>query len=338
MESSTPVPEDRPQQAGGYAPPQAPYPTGGGYVPREGGRRTGWIVAAAVIVVLLLTLGGCCAALASIGSRPGGGAAITGNNGIALIHLDGTIQDSGASATGADPVRLIRLLKKADADTHIKAVLLRINSPGGTVSASQEIAMQVARMKKPVVADIGDTGASGAYYIASQSDEIVATPSSAVGSIGVVLTVPNVEELMKKLGIKVTSIHEGTFKDAGSPFRSVTPTETAMLKADIKPAYDQFIADVARGRKLPEAKVREMATGWVWPGVVAKDMGLVDKLGNYSDAVDEAARLGKVSGRPEVVDYDQTDVFGVLSRLAGAAERLGAPSAATDVLKGTVPR
>jgi protease IV len=335
MDADTPETRPASPAAPQYAPqqPAGGYPPQGGYAPRERGR-TGWIVAGVIVAVVLLTLGGCCAFVASIGGR---GASTTSGN-IALIHIDGTIQDSGAGATGADPERLIRLLKKADDDTGIKVVLLRINSPGGTVSASQEIAMQVARMKKPVVADVGDTGASGAYYVASQSDEIVATPSSAVGSIGVIIEAPNVEELMKKVGVKVTVIHEGKFKDIGSPFRSMTPSETALLQEDLKPAYEQFIADVAKGRKLPEAKVREMATGLVWSGVVAKDMGLVDKLGNYADAVDEAGRLGKITGKPDVVDYDQTNVFSAITRLTGAVEQLGAPSAATEALKGAVPR
>jgi protease-4 len=143
---------------------------------------------------------------------------------------------------------------------------------------------------------------------------------------------------MKKLGVSVTVVHEGTFKDAGSPFRSVTATEKVMLLQDLKPAYDQFIAAVAKGRKLPESKVRAMATGWVWPGVTAKDMGLVDVLGNYADAVTVAGRAGGLGDEPQVIDYDATDIFGVLGRLVGAVERLGAPSALGGTVGGTVPR
>lgn len=332
MESTTPGPESAPQPA--YYPPQPQS----GYQPPPPRSHAGLIVAIVIGALLLLMLGSCVAVIATIGRTSGGPSSPVGGNGVALIHLDGTIADGGANATGSSPERMIGLLRKADKDSGIRAVLLRINSPGGTVSASQEIAYEVRRMHKPVLADIGDTGASGAYYVASQSDEIMSTPNSAVGSIGVIVELPNVAELLKKIGVSVTVIHEGTFKDAGSPFRAITPTETAMLKEDIKPAYDQFIADVARGRKLPEAKVREMATGWVWPGVVAKKMGLVDKLGNYADAVNEAGRLGGISGEPQVVDYDQTDVFGTLGRLVGAAEQLGTPNAALDRLKGALPQ
>jgi protease-4 len=291
----------------------------------------GTVLLAALAVLLLLALGSCCAIAASIGSMGGIGRSASGGpgsgSGVAVIHLSGTISDGGADAQGASPEHFIRLLRKAAKDDDVKAVLLRINSPGGTVSASQEMAMEVARMRKPVIADIGDTGASGAYYVASQCDTIVATPSSAVGSIGVILEVPNIEELMKKLGIKVTVIHEGTLKDAGSPFRSITPTETALIKQSLRPAYDQFIRDVARGRKLPESKVREMATGWVWPGVTAKEMGLVDVLGNYTDALRVAGQAGGLGDEPRVIDYDQTDVFGLLGRLVGGVERLAAPGA-----------
>lgn len=313
------------------------YQPQGGYVPSQGGSKAGWWIAGILVFLLLASLGGCVAVFAAIGSKSGSSTSLT-NRGVALIHLDGTIQDGGANATGSDPERIIRLLRKADADDSIKAILLRINSPGGTVSASQEIAMQVARTKKPVIADIGDVGASGAYYVASQSDEVVATPSSAVGSIGVILQAPNIEELMKKIGVKVTVLHEGKYKDIGSPYRSMTPSEAAIIQQDLKPAYEAFIADVAKGRKMPEAKVRELATGLVWGGTEAKRLGLVDSLGNYADAVEIAAKRGGISGTPDVVDYDQTDVFGSLSRLVGAVERLAAPSASAEVLKESVPR
>jgi protease IV len=127
--------------------------------------------------------------------------------------------------------------------------------------------------------------------------------------------------------VKVTVVHEGVFKDAGSPFRSVTATEMAMLKDDMKPAYDGFIAAVAKGRDLPEDKVRSMATGWVWPGVTAKGMGLVDELGNYADAVRITGEAGGVGGAPRVIDYDRTDVFGALSQLFSSLERLDVPGA-----------
>lgn len=338
METPSQQPASTPQPQAPQAPP-APYaPPYGQAPPYPPARksRVGWIVLGVVLAVVLLVLGSCVAFIAVVGGSGSRSAPI--GNAVALIHVDSIIQDGGSSASGVSPERMIKLLRKAERDPSIKAVLLRINSPGGTVSASQEIAMQVERMGKPVIADIGDMGASGAYYIASQCDTIVATPSSAVGSIGVIEEIPNIAELMKKLGVSVTVVHEGTFKDAGSPFRSVTATEKAMLLQDIKPAYNQFIAAVAKGRKLPESKVRAMATGWVWPGVTAKDMGLVDVLGNYADAVAVAGRAGGLGDEPQVIDYDATDIFGALGRLVGAVERLGAPSALGGTAGGTVPR
>lgn len=327
-------------QATGAPPPQYPPAAAPPYyappAPAARPSRAGWVALGIVLAVLALGLGSCVAFFAAVGSA--GRSVGRVGNAVALIHINATIQDNGGSASGVTPERIIGLLRKAEKDPTIRSVLLRVNSPGGTVSASQEIAMEVARMTKPTIADIGDTGASGAYYIASQCDTIVATPSSAVGSIGVIEEIPNIAELMKKLGVNVTVVHEGTFKDAGSPFRSVTATEKAMLLQDMKPAYDEFIAAVAKGRKMPESKVREIATGWLWPGVTAKDMGLVDVLGNYADAVGIAGRAGGLGSEPQVVDYDATDVFGALSRLAGAVERLGAPNALGGVSGQSVPR
>jgi protease-4 len=277
-------------------------------------------------------LGGCCLFASAIGSRGDGG--ITGDA-VALIHVSDTIQDTGVSGSGVSPESMIRLLRRAEKDTRVKAVLLRINSPGGTVSASQEIAMEIGRMNKPVIADIGDMGASGAYMIASQCDTIVASPSSAVGSIGVILSVPNLEDLMKKVGVKVAVLKEGKYKDVGSPYRDLTPEERKLVQDSMRPPYDEFIGMVAKGRHLPEAKVRELATGWVWSGNEAKSMGLVDVIGNYADAVRVAGKAGGIAGEPAVVTYDSPDFFGTLQRLTGAIERLGVPTASSAESLGT---
>jgi protease-4 len=291
--------------------------------------RAGWWVAGCFAAFVLLSLGGCCVFAAALG-RAGDGKSVVGDA-VALIHIDGTIQDSGAAGlsggSGVSPEAMIRDLKRAEKDDRVKAVLLRVNSPGGTVSASQEIAIEVARMKKPVIADIGDMGASGAYMIASQCDTIVASPSSAVGSIGVILSVPNLEDLMKKLGVRVAVLKEGKYKDAGSPYREMTPEERRLIQDSMRPMYEEFIQMVAKGRKLPESKVREMATGWVWSGREAKERGLVDVIGTYSDAVRVAGEAGGISGEPTVVSYDTPDFLGTLQRLVGAVEKLGVPGA-----------
>jgi protease-4 len=159
--------------------------------------------------------------------------------------------------------------------------------------------------------------------IASQCDEIVATGSSDVGSIGVIMEVGDYSELLKKLGVKFIAIHEGEFKDAGAPWRGLTATETAMLKDDIKIVYDDFISSVAKGRKMSEPDVRKLATGWAWPGRKAKDLGLVDSIGNYSDAVARAGKLGKIDGEPRIVNYRDESLGALIQRLTGALDRLG---------------
>jgi protease-4 len=199
--------------------------------------------------------------------------------------------------------------------------------------------MEIQRIGKPVVASVSDMAASGAYWVASQCDLIVATPSSYVGSIGVILQVPNYEELMDTIGIEYTTLTAGEYKDTGSPFRSLTSTEVAMLQEDIDFAYRQFIDGVAAGRDLPVSEVESMATGWVWAGEKALEMGLVDELGTFNDATDAAADLAGIDDY-EVVYYDEVDPWSVLYWLLSAVEGLQ-PLSESD-LSGTsgppVPR
>jgi len=248
----------------------------------------------------------------------------TGEN-IALIHITGIIAGTGNEFDGvATPERVLEQLDQALADPTVHAILLRIDSPGGTPAASQEIAMEVARAseEKPVVVSVGDVAASGAYMIASQADEIVASPTSAIGSIGVITQIPNITGLLDKLGIEFTVLTAGEYKDAGSPFRSLTPTETALIQTEIDVVYDEFIRVVAEGRGMTEDEVREMATGFAWSALLAKEMGLVDKLGTYNDAVDRAAELGGIVGEPGIVTYDAMQYDALLDLLLGVSAAL----------------
>ncbi len=293
-----------------------------------------------VMAVLFLAIMACCglmtvAAIPSLDTP-----SFVTSDSIALIHVDGVIAGTGSDFDGViTPEAMLDKLDRALSDPGVKAILLRIDSPGGTVAASQEIAIEVARAaeRKPVVASIGDVGASGAYMIASQCDEIVAAPTSAVGSIGVITQIPNVAGLLDKLGIEFTVLTAGEYKDAGSPFRSMTSTETAMIQTEVDIAYDEFIRIVAEGRELPEAEVREMATGFAWSALVAKDMGLVDTLGTFNDAIDRAAELGGIDGEPGIVTYED-DSYGMLLRfLLGATSRLDRLEAITNALIGPAP-
>ena len=289
--------------------------------PTRSKSRRGWIVALVVVSASFLMFAACVWSFVALTGESGTMGGVVRGDGIALIHLDGVIagtRDSGSIT----PEMMIDMLDRADSDTRIKAILLRIDSPGGTVAASEEIASAVKRADKPVIASIGDVGASGAYMVASQCDEIVAVEGSSVGSIGVILQVANIEELAKKLGISVDVIKAGEYKDAGSMFRSLTATEQALLQKQVDDVYEQFIAIVAEGRDMPPATVRKLATGFVWSGTEAKSLGLIDTVGTYSDAVDRAAELGDISGEPNVITFDERpllDIFDLLNAVSGSS-------------------
>jgi protease-4 len=258
-------------------------------------------------VLVILGLASCASVLA-LGFS--GDAMVSGD--IALIRIEGVISGtSGSYGGGTTPEYVLDQISDAVDDDAVKAIVLRIDSPGGTVAASQEITLAVRRAAevKPVVASIGDIGASGAYMVASQCTEIVASPGSSVGSIGVIMEVLNLEGLLEKLGVEFTVLTKGEFKDVGSSYREMTDDEKAMLEGTMTRAYDQFIADVALGRGMSEAEVRELATGWVWLGEEALELGLVDRLGNYDDAIDAAAELGGIEGEPQVVTYEEVYTF-----------------------------
>lgn len=238
---------------------------------------------------------------------------------IALIRLEGVISDSntlGALETsGVETEDLISQLRDADADPAVKAILLRINSPGGTVAASQEIYRELMRVSKPVVSSIGDIGASGAYYIASASDRIMAAPSSAVGSIGVIMEVPNLAGLLKKIGVDYVVVTSGKYKDIGNPARKLSDEEIEILQGQSESAYRIFIKDVAKGRDVDVAKVEQWADGLTYPGEEARKKGMIDAIGNYQDAVQLAADLGKIKGEPQVQEFAEPTILDMLSGL-----------------------
>ncbi len=300
----------------------------------------GWKIAVAVVIVLALGFCGCFG-LAFVASFSDGPAWPTGDA-VALIHLDGVIAGTGSIYSGiVTPEYFVDQLLTAEADPAIRAILIRVDSPGGTVAASQEIAMEMARISKPVVVSVGDVCASGAYMVASQCDEIIASPTSSIGSIGVIAQIPNVEGLLDMLGIEFTVLTAGEFKDAGSSYRSMTPTETALFEEWLDIAYDEFVRTVAEGRGLPVEDVEEMANGWIWPGMVAEEMGLIDSVGTFNDALDRATELGGIVGEPRVVTYREPDLSGLLRSFIGFGsmfERFGGHSPDPDSIRQALPR
>jgi len=215
-------------------------------------------------------------------------------NKIGVIPIQGAIKD---------PDKILEQLIAFRRDSQIKVIILKINSPGGGVGPSQEIYSETRRTAKTknVVASIGSLGASGAYYIASAADKIVANPGTLTGSIGVLMEFIRVEELLKKIGIEMEVIKSGEFKDMGSPNREMTETERRMLKNLIEDIRNQFVTAVAQGRNMPREKVLELADGRIFSGREAKELGLVDHLGNFQDAVNIAKRMAKIKGEVKLV-------------------------------------
>lgn len=213
---------------------------------------------------------------------------------IAVVEIRGVITQSSG---------VIDELRRHREDNGVKAIVLRIDSPGGGVGPSQEIYQEVlkTRKEKKVLTSMGAVAASGGYYIACGSDLIVANPGTITGSIGVVMQFSNFEELMKKIGIKGVVIKSGAFKDTGSPFREMTPEERRLLQQVIDSVQEQFVQAVVTGRKMDRAKVAEIADGRILTGEQARKLGLVDELGNLQDAIDLAAKLVGIEGRPQVI-------------------------------------
>lgn len=214
---------------------------------------------------------------------------------VGVIEVTGVIDDD------EEIVAAIRRFAKSD---QIRAVVLRVESPGGAVTPSQEIYRELLRLreKKPLVASLGEVAASGGYYVASACTTIVANPGTITGSIGVIMgTLYNVQGLLDKLGIKGTVIKAGTYKDIGSSIRDMSAEERKILKDMLDDVHQQFIAAIAVGRKMDEAAVRPLADGRVYSGEQAKRLGLVDQIGGFQDAVALAAKEAGISGEPRLV-------------------------------------
>ena len=215
-----------------------------------------------------------------------------------------------------EPEATIKVLRDFRYNQKIKAVVIRINSPGGAVGASQELYEEILRLdqEKPVVASLATVAASGGYYASLGARHIVANPGTVTASIGVIMKVPNIEGLLEKLGIKTTVVKSGTFKDLGSITRDMTEDERALLQGVMQDIQKQFVTAVAKSRKLPEEQVSAIADGRIMTGHQALDAKLVDELGNFSVAVDKAAGLAGIEGRPELV-YPKKDRISIMREL-----------------------
>lgn len=221
--------------------------------------------------------------------------AIVGGDRVAIVEVFGTI---------TSPYDVIRQLKKYGEDGSIPSVVLHINSPGGGVAASQEIYEEINKLREKgvkVVASMSAVAASGAYYIACAADTIVANPGTLTGSIGVIFEWPILSELMRKLGVKLEVIKSGDMKDVGSIGRPITRREREMLQSVVDDTYNQFVEVVSRERGLPIEDVIELADGRIFTGNQARDLGLVDVIGNFEDAIQIAAEMGGIEGKPKTI-------------------------------------
>jgi protease IV len=316
-----PVP-GQPYGQPGYPPPPnaaAGMPPAYSYA-TEPRKRRAWVWWLVGVTVVLGVFGCVWASVAAIVSK--GPSGLGDGNTVAVIPMTGTIAGTGSGAGSINPEDFLEQLQRAEDDSDVKAIVLRIDSPGGTVAASEEIASYVQHAKKPIVVSVADMDASGAYMVSARADKIIANPGSAIGSIGVIMEIPNASGLMDKLGLEFKVITAGKYKDAGSPFRAVTPEETAMLQTQIDEIYGQFIDIVAEGRKLPRSEVESMATGWAWTGTEAKKMGLIDRVGTYEDALDVAADLGKIKGHYNTDVYDESEFSDFLDAVMGLESSL----------------
>ena len=224
---------------------------------------------------------------------------------ILLMDVSGVLSDESASlALTAPPpkvpivVRVREELQKAEGDDDIKALIVRINSPGGTITASdliyREIVAFKARKKVPVVAVMMDVGASGGYYAALAGDTIIALPTTVTGSIGVIMLTLNAQGLMEKIGVAPLAIKSADKKDAGSPFRQLTPEERAIFQSVIDQMYGRFVGLIVEHRKIPEERVRAFADGRIYTAEQAKALGLVDSIGYMDDVVASARKAARL--------------------------------------------
>lgn len=280
-------------------------------------RKSTTILIVVIAIVFLLALVAAIVAATLIAARvePFGG------DRVALIRMEGVIT-SGRGSRGllgggvAGSERIVGILEEFRKDNSVKSAVLRINSPGGSAAASQEVYREIMRVRKSgkkITVSMGDVAASGGYYVASAADRIYADPATVTGSIGVIMETADLHELLERIGIDFGVIKSGKHKDMGSFSRAMTAEERKILQAVIDDVYDQFVTDVSKGRKLPKDQVRKLADGRIYTGRQALKLKLVDRLGTLEDALKAAASDAGIKGEFGVKEYErQLGLFDVL--------------------------
>ena len=273
--------------------------------------------------------------LSVVGNGPAVGISGTGDA-VAIIHVQGPITSGDESdfSTGAVSGIIMSDLRAAADDPSVKAIVLRVDSPGGTVTGSAQIYEVVKEVEKPIVVSMVSVAASGGYYVSAPADHIIARPDTVTGSIGVILTLYDAEELLNEVGVDVTIIASGPNKALGTPWEELSPQQREILEAFVAESFEDFVRVVADGRGMSLDTVRELADGRIYTGRQALAVGLVDELGNLQDAIDKAAELGGISGEPRIVEYEHLPDFQTFLR--GFSTRLNKSEA--DHIVDTITR
>ena len=265
--------------------------------------------------IFFLFLGGISLLFSAIISQSHNGDIFSKKQGVGIIELNGLIVSSE---------QILKNLTSFRNNPNVKSIILRIDSPGGSVGAAQEIFEDIKRTNevKPVVASMGSLGASGGYYAALGAEKIIANPGTMTGSIGVIVKFPNLEGLFEKVGYKTEVVKSGAMKDVGAPNRPLSDKERALLQGLIDNVFNQFVKAVAESRGMPEETVKELADGRIFSGEQAFEVGLIDGLGNFTDAVSMAAELGGLDPeQPELIYPSEERRFSLLSLLTSSNER-----------------
>jgi protease IV len=232
---------------------------------------------------------------------------------VAVIYVQGTILTGNVpSGLGyATSEEISENIRSAVADKDVKAIVLRINSPGGSPAAAQEIVEEIKKAQThgiPVVISMGDIATSAAYYISAPANYIIANPSTTTGSIGVIWVFQNMSASYKENGTDYQIVKSGEMKDMGSPWRGLTSAEKEYANTVVMEVYDNFVTDVSKGRNMTTSDVKALADGRIYTGATAKQLGLIDGFGDLYDAIDKAAKLGGVTGEPKVVYMNRTSL------------------------------
>ncbi|MSR88307.1 MAG: signal peptide peptidase SppA [Candidatus Margulisbacteria bacterium] len=245
---------------------------------------------------------------------------LNGTSGIGLIQIYGPISVSNTSTVfggGGGSDNWVEQIKTLKEDKRVKAIVLRINSPGGTVGASQEIYQELIKLKRetktPIIVSIADVGASGGFWVAMAGDTIFANPGSMVGNIGVIMNSMNFSELAHKLGLEMTTYKSVTFKDTGSGWRKPTAEENRLLQDLVKNVHEQFVTVVQTSRKLTPEKARALADGRIYTGEQAQKAGLIDQLGTYEDALAFAQKKAGLKGKPNLISKNKNNIQELLN-------------------------